>query len=84
MSYAVKKDGTGCRAVNSEEDCADGEYFSADPLIFKQLGSGYADLRAAAYRSESDPLFFKSQRGECAREDWEQKIVEIKARFPKE
>ena len=39
-------------------------------------------LRAEAYRAESDPLFFKSQRGEATKEEWEAKVAEIKARYP--
>jgi len=39
--------------------------------------------RAAAYRDEADPLFFKFQRGDAAEKDWLAKIAEIKARFPK-
>ena len=38
--------------------------------------------RAAAYRNEADPLFFKSQRGEATTAEWEAKVAEIKARFP--
>lgn len=38
--------------------------------------------RAAAYREESDPLFFKSQRGEATREEWLAKVQEIKQRYP--
>jgi hypothetical protein len=40
--------------------------------------------RAAAYKAESDPLFFKAQRGEATMQEWQAKIAEIKARFPKE
>ncbi len=40
-------------------------------------------LRQAAYREESDPLFFKAQRGEATMEEWQAKVAEIKARFPK-
>lgn len=39
--------------------------------------------RADAYRNESDPLFFKWQRGEASEQDWLNKIEEIKQRFPK-
>jgi len=39
--------------------------------------------RRAAYISESDPLFFKAQRGEATMEDWQAKVAEIKIRFPK-
>jgi hypothetical protein len=43
-----------------------------------------AQLRQAAYISESDPLFFKAQRGEGTMEEWQSKVNEIKIRFPKE
>lgn len=37
--------------------------------------------RAEAYRNESDPLFFKSQRGEATQQEWLDKVAEIKARY---
>lgn len=40
-------------------------------------------LRAEAYRKESDPLFFKAQRGEITQQEWLDKVEEIKTRFPK-
>ena len=40
--------------------------------------------RRSAYIVEADPLFFKAQRGEATMEEWQAKVVEIKARFPKE
>jgi hypothetical protein len=40
--------------------------------------------RKAAYTAEADPLFFKAQRGEATLQEWQDKIAEIKARFPKE
>jgi len=40
--------------------------------------------RHNAYVAESDPLFFKAQRGEGTMADWEAKVTEIKARYPKE
>ena len=40
--------------------------------------------RHNAYVAESDPLFFKAQRGEGTMTDWEAKVAEIKARYPKE
>jgi hypothetical protein len=39
--------------------------------------------RKAAYIAEADPLFFKSQRGEATLQEWQDKIAEIKARYPK-
>lgn len=40
--------------------------------------------RRAAYALESDPLFFKAQRGEATLQEWQDKVAEIKARYPKE
>jgi len=40
--------------------------------------------RHNAYVAESDPLFFKAQRGEGTMADWEAKVAEIKTRYPKE
>jgi hypothetical protein len=37
--------------------------------------------RAEAYRNESDPLFFKAQRGEATMEEWLSKVAEIKLRY---
>ena len=42
----------------------------------------YSALRAAAYRAESDPIFFKEQRGEVEAGTWLAKVAEIKARWP--
>jgi hypothetical protein len=38
--------------------------------------------RAAAYRNEADPLFFKVQRGEANEQEWLDKVAEIRARYP--
>jgi len=40
--------------------------------------------RQQAYIAEADPLFFKAQRGEATIEEWQEKVAEIKQRFPKE
>lgn len=39
--------------------------------------------RKEAYAKESDHLFFKVQRNEIPFSDWENKIQEIKDRFPR-
>jgi hypothetical protein len=41
------------------------------------------EKRRAAYTNEADPLFFKAQRGEATMEEWQAKVAEIKARYPK-
>lgn len=38
--------------------------------------------RAIAYAKEADPLAFKMLRGEATKEEWEEKVSEIKQRFP--
>lgn len=38
--------------------------------------------RKTAYNLESDPIFFKAQRGEATTEEWLAKIAEIQARYP--
>ena len=38
--------------------------------------------RHAAYTAESDPLFFKWQRGSGTEQAWLDKIAEIQARYP--
>ena len=38
--------------------------------------------RAEAYTEETDPLFFKAQRGEATIEEWSAKIEEIRNRYP--
>lgn len=54
------------------------------PEVEKEITNQQADQkRHAAYVSESDPLFFKAQRGEGTMADWGAKVAEIKARYPK-
>lgn len=48
----------------------------------KALAQAQANRRAA-YIAEADPLFFKAQRGEATVQEWQDKVAEIKTRFPK-
>ncbi len=48
----------------------------------EELAEKVKPQRAVAYMTESDPLFFKAQRGEAAMGEWLAKVEEIKARFP--
>ena len=43
--------------------------------------SSTEELRRKAYQAESDPLFFKWQRGEATMEEWLAKVAEIKERY---
>jgi hypothetical protein len=47
----------------------------------EELNAINEQLRAEAYRNESDPLFFKWQRGEIEKQVWLDKVAEIKARY---
>jgi len=38
--------------------------------------------RESAYKAEADALFFKAQRGEATMQQWQNKVAEIKSRFP--
>ena len=48
----------------------------------EEIAAAVQQARAGAYRSESDPLFFKAQRGEATMDEWLAKVAEIKARIP--
>lgn len=39
-------------------------------------------LRAEEYRTVSDPLFFKAQRGEATMDEWLAAVEKIKAKYP--
>lgn len=54
---------------------------SPSPTV-DQITEAVTSARSAAYRSESDQLFFKVQRGEAKKSEWVDKIKEIKLRFP--
>lgn len=56
-----------------------------DPIKAAQKRNDQAEAnRRAAYIAEADPLFFKAQRGEATVQEWQDKVAEIKARYPKE
>lgn len=47
-----------------------------------QYNSSQRKKREATYTVESDPVFFKWQRGEATQQQWLDKIEEIKLRYP--
>ena len=63
------------------EEIAEREAYERDVLP-GELRKAIETERAAAYRLEADPLFFKAQRGEATTDEWTAKVAEIKARFP--
>lgn len=63
------------------EEIAERETYVRDVAPVEQRQAA-EQSRAAAYRTEADPLFFKAQRGEATTDEWTAKVAEIKARFP--
>jgi hypothetical protein len=58
--------------------------FTIDQATVNRIKAEQAEAsRKAAYIAEADPLFFKAQRGEATMQEWQDKIAEIKVRFPK-
>lgn len=48
----------------------------------QRYNNGQKAKRAEAYPKESDPIFFKAQRGEATMQDWQSAVDAVKARFP--
>ena len=63
---------------STREDVA--EYIPPPPV--PPTPEQIAALRRAAYQAESDPIFFKWQRGEATQQEWLDKIEEIRIRYP--
>ena len=70
----------GCVEISDDEAESLRVVPPAEQLTTEQITA----LRAAAYRDEADPLYFKAQRGEATMEEWLAKVEEIKARYPKQ
>ena len=58
---------------------SDGEY--VDDITDDEISEGYEKVREYMYRIESDPLFFKVQRGELDKQVWLDKVEEIKSTY---
>ena len=63
------------------EEVAEREAYVRDVLPGK-IRKHVEDKRAAAFRSEADPLFFKWQAGEGTEAEWRAARDAIRARFP--
>jgi len=57
-----------------------GSQNTAQPMPATQLSP--EELRRAYYVVEADPIFFKWQRGTATEQQWLDKILEIKSRYP--
>jgi hypothetical protein len=72
------------RTVGEEAFDADGNPVEYDrqAVEAKAAQMQAQQQRAAAYKQEADPLFFKAQRGEASMDDWTAAVEAIRARFP--
>jgi hypothetical protein len=75
--------GDELRWHDSRPQPTEAEIAAALPLAERAQQEAIAqEQRAAAYRAESDPLFFKAQRGEATMEEWQARVAEIRQRYP--
>lgn len=65
-----------------EEAMRDAEEAAWAAAVKDRHNAEMKQSREAAYKAESDALFFKAQRGEATIQQWQDKVSEIKARFP--
>lgn len=52
------------------------------PKTAEEIAAAVTAARSNAYRNEADPIFFKWQRGEATKEEWLDKVAEIKSTYP--
>jgi hypothetical protein len=56
-------------------------FLTNPPETLEEINQRIELQRKFAYQNESDPLFFKAQRGEIPLSDWLAKVEEIKQRY---
>lgn len=66
------------RPQPTEAECDD----ALPAILLDEERRQVAANRQAAYAAESDPLFFRWQRGEATEADWLAKVAEIRNRYP--
>ena len=77
-------DGTGAFDINGNQIQIDQALVDAAAVIVakEQAIEQVRRKRAAAYAAESDPLFFKAQRGEATMDDWRTAVASIQLSIP--
>lgn len=72
------------RTVGEEAFDADGNPVAYDRAAVEREAQimDVRAKRAAAYAAESDPIFFKAQRGEATMDDWRTAVAAIQLSFP--
>jgi hypothetical protein len=51
-------------------------------ILRNEFNAQQKKKRRAAYAIESDPVFFKSQRGEATNQEWLDAVAAVNAKFP--
>lgn len=69
-------DHQGAQPTQAEAEAELARLQAAEPVATARLN------RQRAYELESDPLYFKVQRGEATEQEWLDKIQEIRERYP--
>lgn len=78
------EDGFGVKDANGNQIQIDQALVDAAAVIVakEQAIEQVRRKRAAAYAAESDPLFFKAQRGEATMDDWRTAVASIQLSIP--
>jgi len=71
-----KRDGDSWSVVDENQ------YQGVRLEFIKRHNASMKQKRREAYVTESDPYFFKYQRGEVAKYEWEAKVEDIRNRYP--
>ena len=64
----------------TEEELAEREQWALEAKN-KEIEDA-TDMRSQGYQIYSDPIFFKWQRGEATKEDWDAARAQVEADFP--
>ena len=77
-------DGTGAFDANGNQIQIDQALVDAAAVIVakEQAIEQVRRKRAAAYAAESDPIFFKAQRGEATMDEWRTAVASIQLSIP--
>lgn len=60
----------------------EGSIAITDELLNERLLAIREEARLIRFQLESDPLFFKWQRGECSKETWLSSVAKIESELP--
>ena len=65
--------------VSTVKEVAD-DYMTPDQI--ESYNTKQSASRAAAYPTQSDPIFFQWQRGQKTQQDWDNAVAAVQAQYP--